>query len=106
MFIALEEPTAMLIEAICTAVHKIPTQYVNDVFSHGILLCGGGSLLGGLAKIIAGITGVDTYVLPNAPELVALGMASSLRTLSKKISPSIKNISKFCLKSLGGYGVV
>ncbi|MBR2340729.1 MAG: rod shape-determining protein [Clostridia bacterium] len=105
MFVALEEPTAVLIEAVCTAISNIPTQYVNDVFSHGILLCGGGALLGGLSKIIAGITGVDAYVFPNSSDAVALGMSEALKVLPKKITQSIKNISRFCLKSLGGYNI-
>ena len=84
---------------------KRDTGLVNDVFSHGILLCGGGALLGGLSKIIAGITGVDAYVFPNSSDAVALGMSEALKVLPKKITQSIKNISRFCLKSLGGYNI-
>ncbi len=106
MFTALEEPTASLIEVICSTIARIPTQYVNEVFSHGILLYGGGSMLSGLAKIISGITGVDTYVFPSAPEAVALGLSEVLKILPKRIAPSIKNVSKFAMKSLGGYNIV
>lgn len=102
MFGALEEPTAALIQAIYTAISKIPTQYVNEIFSHGILLCGGGSLLGGLSKIIAGITGVDTFVFPNASDAVAIGMSEVLGLLPGKMSPAIRNVSKFCLRSMSG----
>ncbi len=99
MFTALEEPMAALIEAVCDAITRIPSDGVREVFDTGILLCGGGCLLDGLDKMISGVTGVNAMRLRNPDETVAMGLS----TLHTKI-PSAKeagtlNISRYFIKN-------
>ncbi len=98
MFTALEEPTSAIVGAICNAITKIPSDCVNDVFDRGILLCGGGSALDGLDKMISGVTEVRTKILANPMEVVANGLARILSGLPEKMPKGTINISREYLK--------
>ncbi len=101
MFTALEEPTSKIVEEVCTAISRIPTNCVNDVFTHGVLLSGGGANLTGLVKLIKGVTGVNARIMQNNNEAVALGLSEVLRLLPSGIPSSCHNLTKFVLKSMG-----
>ncbi len=98
MFEALEEPTAALIAAICEAVEKIPPAYVGDVFRRGILLCGGGSNLDGLDKMISGVTGVNARVVDRAAEVIARGLGKILADLPTSMKNEKINVSARCMR--------
>ncbi len=99
MFAALEEPMAALIEGICHAITKIPTDCVQEVFDTGILLSGGGSLLDGIDKMISGVTGVDTGRLLDPESTVARGLSTLLRTLDLPQNAGTVNISRYIMKA-------
>ncbi len=101
MFTALEEPMAALIEGICDAITKIPSDSVQEVFDTGILLCGGGCLLDGLDKMISGVTGVNAIRLRNPRESVALGLASLHTKLPNAHTAGTLNISRYFIKNAG-----
>ena len=75
MFTALEEPTATLIEGICTAITRIPPDLVREIFDTGILLSGGTALLEGIDKMISGVTGVNATRMNDPMHTVAYGLA-------------------------------
>ncbi len=99
MFAALEEPMATLIEGICHAITKIPTDCVQEVFDTGILLSGGGCLLDGIDKMISGVTGVDTGRLTDPEHTVARGLATLLNTLDSPQNAGTLNISRYIMKA-------
>ena len=99
MFVALEEPMAALIEGVCDAITKIPTDCVQDVFDTGILLAGGGALLDGLDKMISGVTGVDVMRLSAPGETIALGLSGILETHTSLQAAGSPNISRYVMKT-------
>jgi rod shape-determining protein MreB len=99
MFAALEEPTSAIVGAICNAIAKIPSDCVNEVFERGIMLCGGGSLLDGLDKMIGGITEVRTTVLANPMDVVSAGLSKILSEMPEKMPKGATNVSREYLKN-------
>lgn len=98
MFTALEEPTATLIEGICTAITRIPPDLVREVFDTGILLSGGTAQLEGLDRMISGVTGVNATPMNDPIHTVARGLA----ILAGEKMPSgvgTGNISRYIMKA-------
>ena len=81
MFTALEEPCALLLDAICSAAAKIPLERVSDAMDGGIVLSGGGAFIRGLSNMIEGITGFPCRIPEAAADAVARGLAASLDRL-------------------------
>ncbi len=98
MFDALEEPTACLIAAVCEAISKIPSPYVGEVFSRGILLSGGGAMLDGLDKMISGVTGVGARVVDRPDEITALGLGKILADMPTSMKNQKTNVSLRCMR--------
>ena len=94
MFVALDEPTARLVAAVCEAIKAIPSAHVGEVFSRGILLCGGASQLDGLDKMISGVTGVSAHVVDHPDEVVAVGLGKILADLPTSMKNEKLNISQ------------
>lgn len=80
---AMYEPMTQLIDGICDVIEHTPPELVGDILHNGIILVGGGSMLGGLDKLIAKVTGIKTRVAKNPDACVALGMGAKLETLNK-----------------------
>lgn len=99
MFDALEEPMAALLAAVCEAIAQIPTRYVGDIFHRGILLCGGGSLLDGLDKMISGVTGVNARVVQYPSDVVGIGLGRILSELPTSMKNEKLNISMRYLRA-------
>lgn len=93
MYQALEEPTALILEAICVAVSHIPTKYVHQVFANGIILAGGTSLLDGLDRMISGVTGIRTVKSRSPVTAVALGLTVILDSFGERGITSVRNLS-------------
>jgi rod shape-determining protein MreB len=77
------EPMTGLIDGICDIIEHTPPELVGDILHNGIILCGGGSMLRGLDKLIARVTGIKTRVAENPESCVALGMGKKLGMLGK-----------------------
>ena len=90
---ALEEPITSIIEAICSVIEQTPPELIGDILSNGIVMTGGGSLLFGLDKLIANVTGVKTRVADHAVSCVAIGTGRSLDHISNIPEGSV-NLSK------------
>ena len=100
MFEALEEPMAAIIEGICVAVSKIPSECVGEVLRSGILLTGGGSLLDGLPRLITGVTGIDTALAKNPKSAAISGLVRIVGRVQGGYGPGDVNISEKCLIAL------
>ncbi|MCQ2424348.1 MAG: rod shape-determining protein [Clostridia bacterium] len=75
---ALEEPITQIIEAVCTVIERTPPELIGDILYNGIIMTGGGSLLYGLDRLIANVTGVKTKVADKAVSCVAIGTGKAL----------------------------
>lgn len=93
MLEALEEPITQVVEAVCSVVERTPPELVGDILSNGIVMTGGGSLIYGLDKLIANVTGIKTRVADKAVSCVAIGTGKSLDNLSM-IPDGAINISR------------
>ncbi len=81
MFVALETPCAAILNAVHTAISKIPLNAVNETFESGILLTGGGSYIGGIEKMITGITGVSCTRVSRPSRACVLGLCTAYERL-------------------------
>ena len=90
---ALEEPITSIIEAVCSVIERTPPELVGDILYNGIVMTGGGSLLYGLDRLIANVTGIKTRVADRAVSCVALGTGMSLDHISN-IPEGAINISR------------
>ncbi len=80
---AMYEPMTLLIDGICDIIEHTPPELVGDILHNGIILVGGGSMLGGLDKLIGKVTGIKTRIAKDPDACVALGMGAKLETLNK-----------------------
>lgn len=79
---ALEEPITAVIEAVCNVIERTPPELIGDILYNGIVMTGGGSLLFGLDRLIANVTGIKTRVAKKAVDCVAIGTGLSLDHIS------------------------
>ena len=82
MLEAFEEVCEDLLEGIRSVLERTPPELVADVAENGITLCGGGSLLWGLDKLIEANTNIRTHVADDADSCVAYGIEKALSWLS------------------------
>lgn len=75
---ALEEPVTAIVEAVCSVLEKVPSETLKDITKKGIVLTGGGSMLYGLDRLIANVTGIKTKVAENAISCVAIGTGKAI----------------------------
>ena len=90
---ALEEPITAIIEAVCSVIERTPPELVGDILYNGIVMTGGGSLLYGLDRLIANVTGIRTKVADKAVSCVAIGTGLALDNISR-IPEGTINISR------------
>ena len=82
MLEAMKDPISEIIEAICRVVEKTPPELIPDIINNGITMTGGGSLLAGLDRLLADVTGIRATVANDPVSCVVLGMGRSLSQLS------------------------
>lgn len=90
---ALEEPISSIVEAVCSVIERTPPELIGDILYNGVIMTGGGSLLWGLDRLIANVTGIKTKVADKAVSCVAIGTGRSLDHLAALPEGSI-NISR------------
>lgn len=78
---ALQEPLGLIIGAVRTVLEKTPPELASDIIDRGMVLCGGGSLLRGIDKLLTKDTGVPAYVAENPLACVVLGTYKAFRHL-------------------------
>ena len=81
---ALQESVYTIVEAVHNVLEQTPPELAADIYEHGIVMTGGGSLIRGLDEIIAGSTRIATFVADNAISCVAIGTGRYVEKLSEK----------------------
>jgi len=79
---ALEDPIHAIIESVCSVIERTPPELIGDILNNGIVMTGGGSLLFGLDRLIANVTGIRTRVADRPVSCVAIGTGKSLDHIS------------------------
>ena len=82
MMEALEEPITAIVEAICSVIERTPPELIGDIINNGIVMTGGGSLIFGLDRLIAHVTGIKTRVANRPEQCVAMGTGRALEYLA------------------------
>ncbi len=90
---AFEETVTILVEHICGALRRVPLNRVESMFKNGIYLVGGGASLLGLDRLIGALTGVHTTLVPQASDVVALGL-SRVSALSRDLPAEAALLSR------------
>ena len=78
---ALQEPLAIIVGAVRTVLEKTPPELASDIIDRGMVLCGGGSLLRNMDRLLTKDTGVPAYIAENPLACVALGTSKAFRRL-------------------------
>lgn len=78
---ALQEPLSAIVGVVKTVLEKTPPELAADVIDRGMMLCGGGSLLPGIDKLMTKETGIPAYVADNPMACVALGTGRAFKYL-------------------------
>ncbi len=78
---ALQEPLNGIVGVVRAVLEKTPPELASDVIERGMLLCGGGSLLRGMDKLMTKETGIPAYVAENPMACVALGTGRAFKQL-------------------------
>ncbi len=81
MLEAFEEVTEDLLEGIRSVLEATPPELAADIAVNGITLCGGGSMLWGLDKLIEANTGIRTHLADDPDSCVAYGIEKALSWL-------------------------
>jgi len=84
MLEAMMEPLTAVLDAICSVIARTPPELVHDILINGIVMTGGGSMLGGLDKLVEKTTGIKTTVAKNPVSCVAMGTGMLLDDLSSR----------------------
>lgn len=77
------EPMTALIDGICDIIEHTPPELVGDILHNGIVLVGGGSMLGGLDKLIERVTGIKTVRAKSPDTCVAAGLGEKLKSIGR-----------------------
>jgi len=80
---AIKEPVQAMIETIKRTLERTEPQLSADLVHNGITLCGGGSLLRGIEKVIAEATGLKVHVAEDPLTCVARGTGVFLDHLDR-----------------------
>jgi rod shape-determining protein MreB len=70
---AIEEPLALIVDAVKSTLDKCPPELAGDVMDRGIALTGGGALLRGLDERLRQETGMPVHLADNPLDSVVLG---------------------------------
>lgn len=79
---ALAEPVGQIVHAVRTALEHTPPEIAADMIDSGITMTGGGSLLSGIAPVLADATGLPVTVADDPLNCVALGAGRALEDLT------------------------
>ena len=94
MLEALEEPAAMIVNAVHGVLENTPPELAADISDKGILMTGGGCLIDGLDKLISSKTGIGVRVADDSVSCVAFGCGKILDNLDAltKLTPQERKL--------------
>lgn len=75
---ALQEPLSAILDSIQMVLERTPPELVADISRNGIVICGGGSLIPGLDKIVFAKTGININPVDDPVTCVAYGAGKML----------------------------
>lgn len=78
---ALAKTVSIIIDNIKSVVETTPPDLVSEIYERGIILCGGGSMLKGIDKLIASETKIPTKIIDDPLTAVARGAGIILEDL-------------------------
>jgi len=78
---ALREPIAAILDAVSAALERTDPELAADLIDNGVHLCGGGSLLRGMDRVVANATGLTVHRVEDPLSCVARGTAVYLENL-------------------------
>jgi len=78
---ALTEPLAAILDAVQTVLERTPPELVADISQNGIIMCGGGSLISGLDRIVYAKTGIRLNPVDDPGNVTADGAGKMLSNL-------------------------
>lgn len=81
---ALQECVRTLVEAVHLILEQTPPELASDIYEHGIVMTGGGSLLRGLDEVISEATDMEVFVADDAISCVAIGTGRYVEQLAEK----------------------
>jgi rod shape-determining protein MreB and related proteins len=86
---ALQETLGIILGAVKNVLERTPPELVSDIIDRGMVLCGGGSLLRGIDKLLTKETGIPAFIAENPIACVALGAGRAFKSLDilKRILP-------------------
>ena len=79
---ALKDPVAQIIDAVTSTLERAEPELAADLIDNGICICGGGSLLRGMDKVLGNATGLKVFRAEDPLTCVARGTAYTWRTWS------------------------
>ncbi|MBR4057552.1 MAG: rod shape-determining protein [Oscillospiraceae bacterium] len=79
---AFAEPTERILEAVHMVLERTPPELAADISANGIVMCGGGSLISGIDKLVAARTGIETMVVDDPVSCAAYGAGKMLANLN------------------------
>ena len=78
---ALREPIASILDAVTGTLERAEPELAADLIDNGIHICGGGSLLRGMDRVLANATGLTVRLVEDPLSCVARGTAVYLENL-------------------------
>jgi rod shape-determining protein MreB len=86
---ALQDPLGIITGVVKTVLEKTPPELASDIIDRGMVVCGGGSLLRGIDKLLTHETGVPAYLAEKPLACVALGTGRAFKQLEllKRVLP-------------------
>ena len=80
---ALVDPITEILDAIQSVLERTPPELVADISQNGIVLCGGGSLVPGVDRLINAKTGIKVRTMDDPVSCVAYGAGKMLGRLNE-----------------------
>jgi len=78
---ALQETLAIIIGTVKNVLERTPPELVSDIIDRGMVLCGGGSLMRGIDKLLTKETGIPAFIAENPIACVAMGTGRAFKHL-------------------------
>lgn len=79
----LQKDVALIVNTVQQTLEQMSPELVSDIYTNGLMLCGGGALLKGLDQLISQETGIFVHVAPAPLDCVALGIGKILEDRQK-----------------------
>ncbi len=80
---AMREPVAAIIESVTQTLEKAEPELAADLIENGVHICGGGSMLRGLDRVLANATGLGVKLVDDPLTCVARGTSVYLENLEE-----------------------